>query len=44
MTHKGEGQEVFQSYCVYVKREDPVTARYDGVEMVKKYRKKMEGI
>lgn len=44
MTHKGESKEVFQSYCIYVKREDPATARYDGVEMVKEYRKKHEGI
>jgi hypothetical protein len=40
----GEGQKLFKTYAIYLKREDQTTARFDGIEMIKEFRRTKEGI
>ena len=44
MVGGGKEQRLFKTYAIYLKREDPVTARFDGVEMIKEFRRTVEGI
>lgn len=45
LVHVGDNErQIFKSYTVYLECEDRDIAKKDGVEIIKKYRKEVEGL